>query len=90
MLDLIIVARYVSWRGRRGQSLVIAVAKWIGTLAPTILFGWLESSVFIIGIGVSCSVFDLVCIALLVRDPLGHGSAAGLRGSNSASSQPLG
>jgi hypothetical protein len=33
------IAMFVARRGPRGQSILLAVAKWIGTLAPTILFG---------------------------------------------------
>ena len=53
--------------GARGQSLVIAIAKWIGTLAPTILIGVLRDSPFILGIGILCSILDLAYIAILVR-----------------------
>jgi hypothetical protein len=63
---------FVARRGPRGQTLLIAVAKWIGTLAPTILFGFINNSLFVIGIGLLCSAFDLVYIGLLVwarRDP---------------------
>ncbi len=45
--------------------MLIAVAKWIGTLAPTIAIGVYEHSPFILGIGILCSVFDLVYIGLL-------------------------
>ena len=38
-------------------SLVIGVAKWIGTLAPTIVFGALMGSGFILGLGILCAVF---------------------------------
>jgi hypothetical protein len=53
-------------RGLRGQSLMIAVAKWVGTLAPTILFGVIQGSPFILGLGLLCSVFDLVYIGLVL------------------------
>ena len=46
--------------------MIIAVAKWIGTLAPTILFGFMADSLFVIGIGLLCSVFDLAYIGLLL------------------------
>jgi predicted lipid-binding transport protein (Tim44 family) len=57
---------FVARQGPRGQSLVIAAAKWIGTLAPTILFGALAGSAFIFGLGLLCSVFDLAYIGLLL------------------------
>jgi predicted lipid-binding transport protein (Tim44 family) len=39
---------------------------WIGSLAPTILFGLLAGSGFILGLGLLCSLFDLAYIVLLV------------------------
>jgi len=57
---------FVARRGPRGQSIVIAVAKWIGTLAPTIAFGALAGSMFILGLGILCSVFDLAYLGLLI------------------------
>lgn len=51
--------------------MVIAVAKWLGTLAPTILFGVMADEPFIIAIGVLCSVFDLVYIGMLWWDKKG-------------------
>jgi len=56
----------VSRGGSRGQSPTIAVAKWIGTLAPTISYGMLENSPLVLGTGLLCSVFDLLYLALLV------------------------
>jgi len=53
-------------RGLRGQTLTIALAKWLGTLAPTILFGVVQGSRFILGLGLLCSVFDLVYIGLVL------------------------
>ncbi|WP_246295228.1 hypothetical protein [Arthrobacter wenxiniae] len=66
LMSGLFIAMFVARRGPRGQSLVIAVAKWIGTLAPTILLGFLGGSLFVIGIGLLCSVFDLAYIGLLV------------------------
>jgi hypothetical protein len=53
-------------RGLRGQTLTIAIAKWIGTLAPTILIGVIQGSRFILGLGILCSAFDLVYIGLVL------------------------
>lgn len=66
LMSGLFIAMFVARGGRRGQSLVIAVAKWIGTLAPTMLFGIVLDSPFILGIGLLCSVFDLVYIGLLI------------------------
>lgn len=65
LMSGLFIAMFVARRGLRGQSMVIAVAKWIGTLAPTISFGVLGNSVFILGVGALCSVFDLTYIGLL-------------------------
>ncbi|GHB43664.1 hypothetical protein GCM10010347_11090 [Streptomyces cirratus] len=73
LMSVLFVALYAGRRGRRGQSMVIAVAKWLGTLAPTVLFGVIEDSPFVLGLGVLCSVFDLAYIALLARDPAATG-----------------
>jgi hypothetical protein len=44
----------------------IAVAKWIGTLAPAILFGVVEMfNIYIIITGIVCSIFDILYIVLL-------------------------
>ena len=66
LLSGLFIAMFVARRGPRGQSILLAVAKWIGTLAPTILFGALAGSAFIFGLGLLCSVFDLAYGGLLV------------------------
>jgi hypothetical protein len=65
LMSGLFIAMLVARRGARGQSMVIAVAKWIGTLAPTILIGVMANLPFIIGLGILCSVFDLIYIGLL-------------------------
>ncbi len=46
--------------------MTIAIAKWIGTLAPAIQMGILEGfDPFIVICGVLCSVFDLIYIFML-------------------------
>ncbi len=66
LMSGLFIAMFVARRGDRGQSLLIAVAKWIGTLAPTIVFGAIAGSVFILTLGILCSVFDLAYIGLLI------------------------
>jgi len=66
LMSGLFIALFVARRGTRGQSLVIAIAKWLGTLAPTILIGVLGNLPFILWIGLLCSVFDLVYIGLLI------------------------
>ncbi len=66
LMSGLFIAMFIARRGARGQSLTIAIAKWIGTLAPTIIFGVLQDSSFILGIGLLCSLLDIIYIALLV------------------------
>ena len=67
LMSGLFIAMFAARAGTRGQTLLIAVAKWVGTLAPTIALGWYGNSPLILGVGVLCSVFDLVYIGLLWR-----------------------
>lgn len=67
LMSGLFIAMFVARGGSRGQTLLIAVAKWLGTLAPTIIFGWYGNSPFILGIGLLCGVLDLAYIGLLWR-----------------------
>lgn len=74
LMSGLFIQMVIARRGLRGQTLTIAVAKWLGTLAPTILFGVIEGSGFILGLGIICSVFDLVYIGIVLwlqRNPSG-------------------
>jgi len=52
----------------QGQTVLMAVAKWIGTLAPTILMGVLQKfNIYIVLMGVVCSVFDIIYIVVLSK-----------------------
>jgi hypothetical protein len=67
LMSGLFIAMFVARRGNRGQSLLLGVAKWIGTLAPTIAFGIVdEFNLFILGLGIICSVLDLTYIGLLI------------------------
>lgn len=56
-----------------GQSLLIAVNKWIGTMAPTIVFGILGAEGFpgqnrlILVTAALCALFGVIYIAMLAR-----------------------
>jgi hypothetical protein len=71
LMSGLFIAMFVARRGARGQSLVIAVGKWLGTVAPTIIF-WEE--LFIRGLGILCAIFDIAYIGLLLweRQRAGH------------------
>jgi len=62
----------IARRGLRGQRLSIAIAKLLGTFAPTILFGVMERSRFIFGLGLLCFVFDLLYIGLVLWFRMGQ------------------
>jgi hypothetical protein len=66
LMSGLFIAMFVARRGARGQSLTIGVAKWLGTLAPTLLFGVIQDSPFVLGLGIICSILDLAYIALLL------------------------
>jgi len=66
LMSGLFIAMFVARRGVRGQSLTIAVAKWLGTLAPTIQYGAMAGSAFVLGLGGICSVLDLTYIGLLL------------------------
>jgi hypothetical protein len=67
LMSGLFIAMFAARAGIRGQSLLIGVAKWIGTLAPTVAFGWLGESPLILGLGGLCSIFDLAYVGLLLR-----------------------
>ena len=66
LMSVLFIDMFFKRKGAEGQSLVIAINKWIGTLAPTILFGYIERSLFITVLGAFCTIFDLIYIGLLV------------------------
>jgi hypothetical protein len=77
LMSGLFIAMFLARGGSRGQSLVIAVAKWLGTLAPTVQLGLISGRVFVVGVGLLCSVLDLVYIGLLVRAHRRPGTAPG-------------
>jgi hypothetical protein len=71
LMSVLFIDMLVKRGSREGQSLTIAINKWLGTLAPTILFGIIgdggfpNGSLLILVLGMLCSVFDLIYIRLL-------------------------
>ena len=49
----------------KGQNLTIAISKWIGTLAATIVFGIILGNKLGLIFGIFCSVFDIIYIFYL-------------------------
>jgi hypothetical protein len=73
LMSVLFIDMLVKRGSREGQSLAIAVNKWLGTLAPTLLFGIIgdggfpNGSFLILVLGILCSAFDLIYIRLLFR-----------------------
>jgi hypothetical protein len=73
LMSVLFIAMLARRGNREGQSLLIAVSKWIGTLAPTIVYGVLgeggfpRGSSLILTAGIFCSVFDLIYIRMLAK-----------------------
>ncbi|MEI8187117.1 MAG: hypothetical protein WCG19_10510 [Chlorobiaceae bacterium] len=73
LMSVLFITMLVSRGNSEGQSLTIAVSKWLGTVTPTILFGIIGGknmsgpSTLILVTGGFCSVFDLIYIAMLAR-----------------------
>jgi hypothetical protein len=67
LMSGLFLAMFVARGGPRGQSLTIAVAKWVGTAAPTVVFGVYEGSAFVLTLGVLCFVLDAAYTGLVLR-----------------------
>lgn len=72
LMSVLFINMLVQRKSSEGQSMLIAVGKWLGTLAPTILFGLLgtggvKPSSLILALGIFCSIFDLIYIWLLAK-----------------------
>lgn len=73
LMSVLFIAMLTRRNSREGQSLSIAINKWIGTLAPTILYGIIgeggfpDGSFLILVLGAFCSMFDLIYIRLLYK-----------------------
>jgi hypothetical protein len=72
LMSVLFIAMLAGRGKREGQSLSIAINKWIGTLAPTILYGLIgeggfpRGSFLILVAGLLCTVFDLIYIRMLL------------------------
>jgi hypothetical protein len=73
IMSILFIGMLVKRGSREGQSLTIAINKWLGTLAPAILYGAIgeggfpRGSFLILMVGILCSVFDLIYIWLLAK-----------------------
>lgn len=67
LMSVMFIGMHVKRGNMKGQSLLLAYAKWIGTLAPTILFGVLDFNILVLVCGIFCSLFDVIYISLLTK-----------------------
>lgn len=67
LMSIAFIHMLVKRGSTKGQSLLLAVAKWIGTLAPTITMGIMSTNYVVLACGLLCTVYDLLYIALLYR-----------------------
>lgn len=65
IMSILFITMLVNRTNTKGQSLTIAINKWIGTLAPTILFGVIGGSKLVLVLGIFCSFFDILYIYFL-------------------------
>ncbi|MDD3184189.1 MAG: hypothetical protein PHT76_02655 [Anaerostipes sp.] len=68
LMSVLFLQLFVSRKNMEGQSLLLAVAKWIGTLAPTILMGIIQFNIVVLVTGLFCSLFDILYIILLMKE----------------------
>lgn len=74
LMSVLFVDMLLRRGGPRGQSMVIAVAKLVGTLAPTISLGFLSGfNPYVAVLGLLCLLFDVIYVLALwsVRDAAG-------------------
>ena len=67
LMSILFISMFVKRGNMDGQSLLLAVAKWIGTLAPTILMGIITYNPLVLVTGILCSVFDIIYIIMLLK-----------------------
>jgi hypothetical protein len=73
LMSVLFIVMLVQRGSSEGQTMTIAISKWIGTLAPTILYGIIggsplsEPNTFVLITGMLIVVFDLIYIGMLVR-----------------------
>lgn len=67
LMSVLFISLLLKRNSTEGTSLTLAFAKWIGTLAPTILMGVITFNPVVLICGIFCSVFDLIYIAMLMK-----------------------
>ena len=71
LMSALFIAMLIQRNSSEGQSLTIAISKWIGTMAPTLLFGYIGSNsmggpnYLMLATGVIIAVLDLAYVIML-------------------------
>ena len=66
VMSILFLTTMVKNGNTRGQSMLLAVAKWLGTLAPALLMGVVGGlNIYVVVMGILCSFFDVIYIGLL-------------------------
>jgi hypothetical protein len=65
VMSILFIDMLVRRDGVEGQSMGVALFKWLGTAAPTILFYSHTGSDLVLALGISVFVFDLIYIGML-------------------------
>lgn len=69
VMSVLFVFMFLYRKGPEGQSLVIAIAKCIGTLAPTLQQGLVDSlNIYILIMGALCFLWDALYIGILAKN----------------------
>ncbi|WP_281337402.1 hypothetical protein [Flavobacterium eburneipallidum] len=74
IMSVLFIEMFIQRRSDQGQNLTIAISKFIGTLAPSILFGIVGinefggPNFFLLVTGILIATFDLIYIALLLNN----------------------
>jgi hypothetical protein len=67
MMSVLFIAMLVRRDNVLGQSMLIAIFKWLGTLAPTILVWFATGSKLVLVLGIAIFCYDVLYIVLLYR-----------------------
>jgi len=84
LMSVLFIAMFVQRRSTEGQTLLIAVSKWIGTAAPTVLMGVLgiqdvlEPNLLVLTTGSLIFIIDFVYVVILYHAKKAERQHAGL------------
>ncbi len=67
LMSVLFINLLVSRRDVSGQSIYVALLKWIGTAAPTILFSIQRGNTLILVLGIGCFIYDALYTIMLYQ-----------------------